>query len=71
MMTIILGPVIINSNEGILSSNIFMASPTSTSKVVAGAGSFNTGDWITTNNFFNSSSTVDPDTIDSNIDDKI
>ncbi|MFC4404493.1 spore germination protein [Gracilibacillus xinjiangensis] len=66
-MTIILGPVTINSNEGIIVSNTLNTCPTFISKTVAGAGSFNTGYWIKTNTNINRSSSIDPDINDANI----
>jgi spore germination protein PF len=67
LQNLILGPVIFNNNEGIITGSAFNASPTSTSKVVAGSGSFNTGYWVSTNNGLSSSTSVDPDAVDSNI----
>ncbi|MFC4321610.1 spore germination protein [Litchfieldia salsa] len=66
-----LGPIILNSNDGIITGGTLNASPSSTSKVVAGAGSFNTGYWVNTNTLFNLSNSVDPDSIDSNIEEGI
>ena len=40
-------------------------SPESTSKTFAGSGSFNTGDFITTNSAVNATNTLDPDVADS------
>lgn len=41
-------------------------SPNSTSKTFAGSGSFNTGDFVNTNNAINNTNTNDPDVFDSN-----
>lgn len=68
-MTIILGPFILNSNEGVITGGALNASPSSTSKVVAGAGSFNTGYVINTKTINNQSNVYDPDVIDSSIGD--
>ncbi|WP_246944653.1 spore germination protein [Bacillus pinisoli] len=67
MPNVILGPVIFNSNEGIITGAALNVSPTSTSKTVAGAGGFNTGYWVVTNNWLSTTGTVDPDVADSNI----
>ncbi|MBM7660927.1 spore germination protein PF [Bacillus mesophilus] len=67
MPNVILGPVIFNSNEGIITGAALNASPTSTSKVVAGSGGFNTGYWVVTNNWISSSGNIDPDVNDSNV----
>lgn len=67
MPCIIVGPVIFNSNEGVVvSGDTLNASPTSTSKTVAGSGGFNTGYFIQTNNGVSSSNHNDPDVADSN-----
>ncbi|MEK5443558.1 spore germination protein [Fredinandcohnia sp. FSL W7-1320] len=63
-----LGPIEINSNEGIIiTGNSFYVSPTSTSKTIAGSGSFNTGFHVTNNNRVSTSNTLDPDGVDSNV----
>ncbi|WP_456276017.1 spore germination protein [Bacillus sp. AK128] len=67
MQNLILGPVILNTNEGIITGSAFNASPTSTSKTVAGSGSFNTGFSVVTNNGLSSANNVDPDAVDSNV----
>jgi purine nucleoside phosphorylase len=67
LLNLILGPVIFNSNEGIITGSALNASPTSTSKVVAGSGAFNTGFGVSTNNGVSSSVNVDPDVNDSNL----
>ncbi|WP_456278365.1 spore germination protein [Bacillus sp. AK128] len=67
MPCVILGPVIFNSNEGIIAGAALNVSPTSTSKTVAGSGGFNTGFWVATNNWMSSANSLDPDTADSNI----
>ncbi len=70
MASIFLGPIRINSNEGVITTgNSFYVSPTSTSKTIAGSGSFNTGINITNNNDTSTSNTFDPDGVDSNISD--
>ncbi|WP_246938805.1 spore germination protein [Bacillus pinisoli] len=65
MFNLILGPVIFNSNEGIITGATQNASPTSTGKTITGSGSFNTGFSVATNNGISASSTIDPDTVDS------
>ncbi|MCH1626974.1 spore germination protein [Ferdinandcohnia quinoae] len=68
MPSIIIGPIEINSNEGIIiTGNTMNASPVSTSKVFSGSGSFNTGIYITNNNGVSTSNTLDPDLLDSNV----
>ncbi|MBM7659915.1 spore germination protein PF [Bacillus mesophilus] len=67
MLNLILGPVTFNNNEGIITGAALNASPTSTSKVVAGSGGFNTGFWVSTNNGVSSSINTDPDVNDSNL----
>jgi len=63
------GPVTINSNEGIIVKYTLNASPSSTSKVVAGSGSFNTGFVTINNNGPNTNNTMDEDAVDSNVSD--
>ncbi|MFC4404492.1 spore germination protein [Gracilibacillus xinjiangensis] len=65
------GPVTINSNEGLIVKQAIHASPTSTSKVVTGSGSFNTGFFTMNSNGVSTSHTFDPDAEDSNILDTI
>lgn len=68
MPSVIAGPVVFNSNEGIIvTGDTLNASPTSTSKVYAGSGGFNTGYFVQTNNGVNSTNAVDPDAVDSNV----
>jgi spore germination protein PF len=68
MPCVIVGPVVFNSNEGIIvAGDSFNTSPTSSSKTVAGSGGFNTGNFIQTNNGVNSSINNDPDVADSNV----
>ncbi|MBM6617022.1 spore germination protein [Bacillus suaedaesalsae] len=68
MPCFIVGPVIFNSNEGVIvSGDAFNASPTSSGKTVAGSGGFNTGYYIQTNNGVSSSNNNDPDVADSNV----
>lgn len=72
MPSIIVGPVIFNTNEGqIITGDTFYVAPKSTSKVVAGSGAFNTGPGIVTNNGINSTNGLDPDVVDSNIDEAL
>ncbi|WP_077623268.1 spore germination protein [Sediminibacillus massiliensis] len=62
------GPIIINSNEGqVINGDALYVAPSSTSKVVAGAGSFNTGYVINTNNGFSRANASDPDVSDANV----
>ncbi|MFD2655258.1 spore germination protein [Gracilibacillus thailandensis] len=63
--------VTINSNEGFIFKNALNVAPPSTSKVVTGSGSFNTGFFTFNNNGINTSSAIDPDAEDSNIIDPI
>jgi spore germination protein PF len=68
MPCLIVGPVVFNSNEGIIvAGDTLNASPTSSSKVVAGSGAFNTGYFVQANNGLNSSINNDPDVADSNV----
>ncbi|MEN2766277.1 spore germination protein [Ornithinibacillus xuwenensis] len=68
MPSYLIGPIFINSNEGqVITGDTFYVAPTSTSKVVTGAGSLNTGYWINTNNPLSSPNVADPDIADSNI----
>jgi spore germination protein PF len=68
MPCLIVGPIVFNSNEGIIvTGDTFNASPTSTSKVVSGSGGFNTGYFVQTNNGLSSSINNDPDVADSNV----
>jgi len=68
MASIFLGPIEINSNEGvIITGNSFYVSPTSTSKTITGSGSINTGFHVTNHNGVSTSNTFDPDGVDSNI----
>ncbi|WP_453990289.1 spore germination protein [Bacillus nitroreducens] len=67
MASIFLGPIEINSNEGVIvTGNSFYVSPTSASKIITGSGSFNTGIYITNNNLVSKSNTLDPDLSDLN-----
>jgi spore germination protein PA len=47
--------------------DVLVIAPKSASKVFAGSGSFNTGDFPSTYNVVNSTNTNDPDIADSNI----
>ncbi|MFT4412318.1 spore germination protein [Fredinandcohnia humi] len=68
MSSILLGPIEINSNEGvIITGNTINASPSSTSKTITGSGSFNTGINIVNNNGVSSSLSNDPDGVDSTL----
>jgi spore germination protein PF len=62
-MPSIIGPVKINNVSGgvVNFGDSFYISPKSASKVSAGSGSFNTGDFICTNNGISATNTVDPD----------
>ncbi len=68
-MPSIVGPIKINSVGGgvINFGDSFYLAPKSTSKTAAGAGSFNTGDFICTNSGLNSTNPVDPDVNDQNV----
>ncbi|MDY0396050.1 spore germination protein [Virgibacillus halophilus] len=65
-MPAIVGPVKINSVGGgvVNFGDTFYASPKSTDKTASGSGSFNTGDFINTNNGLSSTNPVDPDLFD-------
>jgi spore germination protein PF len=68
MPSVIVGPIVFNSNEGIIiTGDTLNASPTSTSKTVAGSGGFNTGYFVQTNNGVSLTNNVDPDAVDSNV----
>jgi spore germination protein PA len=47
--------------------DVHTISPASSSKTFAGAGSFNTGDFLKVNNKYSSTNTYDKDVFDSNI----
>lgn len=66
MPAIIAGPIKINEVGGgvVNFGDSFYLSPKSTSKVAAGSGSFNTGDFINTNSGLNATNTYDPDLVD-------
>jgi spore germination protein PF len=67
-MPSIVGPVKINSAAGIVNfGDSLYTSPKSASKSSAGAGAFNTGDFLMTNNGLSLTNTVDPDVADQNI----
>ncbi|MDX5474136.1 MAG: spore germination protein [Bacillaceae bacterium] len=68
-MPAIVGPVAINSVGGgaINFGDSFYLSPKSASKTNAGAGCFNTGNFIITNNGLSATNTIDPDVNDQNI----
>ncbi|MEQ6375421.1 spore germination protein [Bacillaceae bacterium S4-13-58] len=67
-MPSIVGPIKINSVDGgaINFGDAFYLSPKSTSKTASGSGSFNTGDFIVTNNGVSSTNPLDPDVNDQN-----
>ncbi|TLS35424.1 spore germination protein [Pseudalkalibacillus caeni] len=68
MPSIILGPVKINSVEGVLvTGDSFNTSPKSTSKTFAGSGAFNTGDFHTVVNGASNSNTSNPNVTEGNI----
>ena len=68
-MPSIVGPIKINSVGGgvVNFGDSFYLSPKSSSKTNAGSGSFNTGDFINTNNGFNATNTFDPDVNDQQV----
>ncbi|QOY34255.1 spore germination protein [Anaerobacillus isosaccharinicus] len=47
--------------------DVFTISPASTAKTFAGAGSFNTGDYLNVRNEYSATNTYDKDLADSNI----
>ncbi|GIN74064.1 germination protein PA [Bacillus sp. J14TS2] len=56
------------SGSGIFNvGDVFQLHPVSSSKVFAGAGSFNTGDEITVTNHYSATNTYDNDTLDQGI----
>jgi spore germination protein PF len=65
-MPSIVGPININSVSGgvINFGDSLNISPTSSSKTFSGSGSFNTGDFIMTNNGISATNTIDPDISD-------
>lgn len=67
-MPSIVGPIKINSVGGgvVNFGDSFYLSPKSSSKTASGSGSFNTGDFINTNNGLSSTNPVDPDVADQN-----
>ncbi|WP_221564878.1 spore germination protein [Alkalihalobacillus sp. TS-13] len=68
MPTIIIAPIKISSVTGgtVNFGDLFYNSPVSTSKSAGGSGGGNTGDFLTENNLFSVSITIDPDVADSN-----
>ncbi|SFA81973.1 spore germination protein PF [Lentibacillus halodurans] len=68
-MPSIVGPIKINSVDGgvINFGDSFYLSPKSTSKTSSGSGSFNTGDFLNTNNGVSSTNPIDPDINDQNV----
>jgi spore germination protein PF len=67
-MPSIVGPIKINSIGGgvVNFGDSFYVAPKSSSKTAAGSGSFNTGDFLITNNGLSSTNPVDPDIADQN-----
>lgn len=69
-MPAIVGAVKINSigSSGVFNiGDVFTISPVSTAKTFAGAGSFNTGDYLKIRNDYSLTNTYDKDFADSNI----
>jgi spore germination protein PF len=66
-MPSIVGPIKINSVDGVLNTgDAFNISPKTTAKTNSGSGGFNTGDFQVNNNGISITNTVDPDVSDSN-----
>lgn len=65
-MPSIVGPIWINSIGGgvVNFGDSLNVSPTSSSKTSSGSGSFNTGDFICTNNWVSATNSIDPDVSD-------
>ncbi|MFS0824242.1 MULTISPECIES: spore germination protein [Bacillus] len=65
-MPSIVGPIkIVNVGGGVVNfGDSFYVSPKDTAKTYSGSGSFNTGDFICTNNGLNSTNTNDEDFAD-------
>jgi spore germination protein PF len=64
-MPSIVGPITINNADGVINfGDSLNISPTSSSKTFSGSGSFNTGDFIMTNNGISATNTIDPDLSD-------
>lgn len=60
--------VISIGNSGVFNiGDVFNIAPVSTAKTFAGAGSFNTGDYLRVRNNYSSTNTYDRDVADSNI----
>ncbi len=69
-MPAIVGAVKVNSigSSGVFNiGDVFTISPKSTAKTFAGAGSFNTGDYLRVRNDYSQTNTYDKDYADSNI----
>ncbi|WP_227936824.1 spore germination protein [Alkalihalobacillus deserti] len=69
-MPAIVGAVKVNSigNSGVFNiGDVYTMSPQSSAKTFAGAGSFNTGDYLRVRNDHSSTNTYDKDVADSNI----
>jgi spore germination protein PF len=67
-MPSIVGPIKINSVGGgvVNFGDAFYVAPKSASKIAAGSGAFNTGDFINTNSGLNATNFIDPDINDQN-----
>ncbi|MBO8156226.1 MAG: spore germination protein [Bacillaceae bacterium] len=65
-MPSVVGPIKINSVGGgvVNFGDSFYVSPKSSSKTNNGSGSFNTGDFLVTNNFVSATNPFDPDVQD-------
>lgn len=65
-MPSIVGPIWINSVSGgvVKFGDSLTVSPVSSSKTSSGSGSFNTGDFIATNNWISATNSIDPDVND-------
>lgn len=67
-MPSIVGPIQINSIEGIVNlGDSFYISPKGSSKSSLGSGGANTGDFHIVNNILSATNAIDPDANDSNI----
>ncbi|OIJ10764.1 spore gernimation protein GerPA [Anaerobacillus arseniciselenatis] len=69
-MPAIVGAVKVNSigSSGVFNiGDVFTISPKSTAKTFAGAGSFNTGDYLKISNEYSATNTYDKDLADANI----
>ncbi|RSK26360.1 spore germination protein [Bacillus sp. HMF5848] len=68
-MPAIVGPIkIVSVGGGVVNfGDSFYIAPKETAKTLAGSGAFNTGDFLATNNWLNSTNGVDPDVNDQNV----